>query len=77
MPAIYWWPLAGVLLLVSYELYSVLTAKPRPLTLSQVMWLALGVTAKCPYCGRYSKRRIVGGVALAFGMGFLMGHFFA
>lgn len=75
MPEIFWWPIAGVVLLVSYEIFAA-TTKRVP-TLSQIIWRASGVRVQCPHCGQWFRQRVVWGLVLAFALGFMCGHFFA
>lgn len=75
MPDVYWWPLIGLLLLLSYEIFAATTN--RVPTLSEIIWRASGVRVRCPHCGTWFRQRIVWGIALAFGFGVMCGHFFA
>lgn len=61
--------------LVGYEIWSAFVRREAP-TLSEFVWRASGILTTCPNCGFRFKRRLVAGVAIAFGFGCLMGHFF-
>lgn len=68
-----WVAALGVILIVAYELYA---AWKRGLTESQMIWHVTGVYVTCPNCQTTFRPPLVFGVAIAFGFGCLMGHFF-
>lgn len=77
-----WGLVAAVVYLVAYELWVVVwhnrrKAPEQRLTLSQMVWTAIGVRVRCPNCGDWFTRRMVVGYVIVSALMYLMGHLFA